>query len=507
MLFNLKVLVYLDLLLLIGLLGFREALPRSARDMISPKVVALILATPAVALLSGNVYVFQAYLICAVAFTSRSRMELCCIYLLMLPMAPPLQFYISAGGTYLLSLASFSSINIGAVIGMMLTSGRVRRTDPMLDLSVVLLFLIVTFIDLRGVTATAMLRFVLQSAIGVLPPYLLISRGAADHEDMRKQLLHLCLAAFLGSVVAAFGMVRNWDLYEPFYSALNVSQTMGSTALAIRGGLMRMGGPFEDYSAYGLFLAAIIASLPALRSSFSRIGFSAVSAVLLVGIFSTQSRGAWIGLITGFTLFQWLRGRRTMAAAIVVVGAIGYISLGTILAPTSRLGETFGVTGAARETVDYRKRLLTLGLEQIAAHPITGQSPDALIANLPELVQGQHIVDFVNAHLFIAMSTGLIGFAVWMVILVSAAVRVTSHSRRDPADLRRTGLSMVPAVILVSAGVSLVFTSLSDRNLYWLVLALGFAVPVVTRRGRLTRGVQASPDRKEEPRTLVATIR
>lgn len=482
MLFNLKVLAYLDVLLLIGLLGFRQALLPSSRSLVGPKVIALVLATPVVALVGGNNYVFHAYLICAVAFTSRTRMELCCTYLLMLPLMPSLQLDLRPGGLYLLGLKSFTSMNIGALIGLMITRGRVQRTDGLLDLLVLLLVLVLSSIGIRGVTATAILRLLVENALMVVPPYLLVSRTAVDMDDVRRLMTYLCLAAFLGSVVAIFGMVRRWDLYEPFFAALNVDQTFGSTALAVRGGRMRMGGPFTDYSAFGLFLAVVIVSLPVLRRPFSRGGFVVIAAGLLVGLFTTQSRGAWVGLLIGFAVFQGLRGRRSVAAAMIGGGALAYMVLGAILAPTSRLAETLGTSGASAQTGDYRWQLLRQGLEQVAAHPFTGQPPEDLEKNMAALVQGQHMVDFVNTHLYIAMVTGLSGFMIWAFIWLSTACRVMMRSGQGSEQARRTGLTMLPVAIIVTACISLTFTSMIDRNLYWLLIAVAFATPVLVRR-------------------------
>lgn len=497
--FNLKVLAYLDLLLLIGLLGFRHALLPSFRPMVGGKIMALVLATPVVALVGGNNYLFHAYLICAVGFTARTRLELCCIYLLMLPLVPSLQLNLIAGGIYFLGLKTYTSMNIGALIGLLLTRGRVRRTDPLLDLSILSIVLVISFIEIRGVTATTMLRVACETVLTIVPPYLLVSRTVTNTDDIRRVMLYLCLAAFLGSVVAIFGMLRRWDLYEPFFAALHVDQTLGSTSLAVRAGRMRMGGPFTDYTAFGLFLAVVIVSLPALRRPFSPPGFASVVAGLLIGLFTTQSRGAWVGLLVGFAVYQWLQGRRGISAAMLGGGALAYLALGAILAPASKLAETLGTGGDSAQTGHYRWVLLKKGLEQVAAYPVSGQRPVSLETNLAMLNQGQHMIDFVNTHLYIAMTTGLIGFAIWAMVWCSAAMRVVAHRRRISADVRRSGVAMLPAAIIVTTCVSLTFTSLIDRNIFWLLIATAFAVPVLVQRrvpARTHPKVDAAPSAK-----------
>ena len=487
MLISVKVLLYLEGLLVLGLLVFRASLAPQMRGLIGSRTVFVTLATPAVALLCSNVFILDAYLACAVAFTARTRVEMCGTYLLLLPMTPALQQDLYAGGTYLIPMMTFTALNIGGLLGLLLTRGRVRRTDAAMNAGVLVLALIFMFINARDVTGTGLLRVVISTALLLVPPYLIVSRSVADAEDVRRVLLLLCLAATLGSVIAIFGMLRRWDLYETLYGALGVDRPLTSSYLAVRGGRMRMGGPLGDYSAFGLFLAAVLVLQPSLRSAFRRNWFPVVSGLLVLGLFTTQSRGAWVALLVGYSVSLMLRRKGAVAAGWLAVAAMGYLALGALFAPSSHYADTLGTGGASMETAQYRQRLFSRGVEQVVAHPLFGQRPDQLIASLSDLVQGEHIVDFVNTHLYVAMSAGVPALIAWLAMWLVPVARLSGRRRKGAEWVQRSGILVAPAAVLVTVLVALIFTSPIDRNLFWLLIALGLATPALVPNGARRR--------------------
>lgn len=76
-----------------------------------------------------------------------------------------------------------------------------------------------------------------------------------------------------------------------------------------------------------------------------------------------------------------------------------------------------GFTDEGRGTIDYRKTLLTRGIEEVRKKPLLGDSPSNVIAKMSDLMQGEGIVDFVNGYLYTALVSGLIGLSVLVVAL------------------------------------------------------------------------------------------
>lgn len=488
MLFLLKTLVVIDVLMVMALVLFRYALAPQYRSIVSGKVVALALFTPIVALFSGNIFIFCGYLVLAVAFNSRSRAELAGTYAFMLPTMPILTVEYGVGSIYLLAVSTVAAMGLGALIGFAVTRNRRVLTRTRYDVAVVLLIGMFIFISGRDATATGLLRGLTVNMLGFAGPYLLVSRGLGSREDVERFLLRFSLGAVVTSVVGCFQAMTHWVVFEGYHHALNVPFPITSFSLAMRAGLMRTGGSMLDYSAGGLFLAAALALMPMLRSRFRPSGFWMVSAALVAGLIATQSRGAWVAAIVGMLFVAAYRGRWGRVAMLAGASAAAGIMI-QLFATSGRLAAIAGTTGEAGDTASYRQLLFSRGMEQIRARPLFGQPPEQLIANLPDLVQGQRIVDFVNAHLFIAMAAGVPLFLVWCYIWLMPIVdawRLRSR-RLDGADLMEA-----PAAIVVPVMVALVATSIVDRNLTWPTIALGLAGPCIAL-SRQRRAARANP--------------
>jgi len=289
--------------------------------------------------------------------------------------------------------------------------------------------------------------------------------------------MRLCLGGTLTAVTALFQARWHWVVFETYYQSLHLPFPLTSAYLSLRAGLLRTGGSMVDYGPGGLFLALIVALMPFTRSQFRPIGFWVICLVSLGGLIASQSRGAWVAAIIGLLFVAAYRGLWARAA-LLAGGAIAAEIFIFLFAATGRLAQIVGQTEEATGTVSYRKLLATQGVKQIQNHPLLGQPPDQLIANMPELVQGQHIVDFVNGHLFIAMAAGIPLFLIWCSIWLMPIVDAWKQRRR--AD----NFMEAPAVIIVTSLTALIFTSFIDRNLTWTTMALALAAPclIVTRR-------------------------
>ena len=480
---NIKTLVVIELLLIAGLALYRFALLPGQRRIVSTKVAVVILLMPSVAVLSGQIYVYFAFLIIVVAFSSRSRAELGSVFLLMLPMTPVLSFESSVGGTYIVPWSAPLSMFLGALIGFFVTRSRRAATRRSFDGAAVLLVLLFTYISTRDISATAAFRLAAVAVLNTAGPYLLLSRAVSTREDLDLLLLRLALGGVLASIVAVFETLRHWVVYQSLNDALHLPLILGSASMSVRGGRIRAGGPMVgDYSSAGLFFAVVLVILPFLKSRFRPAQFWLIALVLVGGLLATQSRGAWVAALVGFLALMAYRGRVWQAGVIGAVLVAAQAFLLPVLGAYLK-SDTFGSGGQASWTVEYRKRLLTRGLEQIAAHPIGGQTNKELYASLPDLVQGQHMVDFVNSHLYIAMAAGIPWFLVWVGIWSLPVIgawryRKLNRGRANPAE--------VPVVIIAVVMTALATMSLLDRNLTWPTAALAIAGPcfaLATTRG------------------------
>lgn len=489
MLYLLKTLFVIDVLMTLGLLLFRWALGPRGRDVVPGKLFALALLTPAVALFCGNIYLFCLYLAVVVAFNSRSRTELAGTYLFLLPLMPLLTVQAGVGGIYLLGISAVIALGMGALLGFAVTGGRTAPALPRYDLAAWAVVGLFVFMYNRDLSPTGLLRGLAANALGFIAPYLLVSRGARSAADVERLLLRLCLGGTLMAVTACYQARTRWVLFEAYYQTLHVPVPLTSASLALRAGLLRTGGSMVDYSSAGLFLASVLTLLPLLRHHFRAAGFWAVVAVLVGALFVTQSRGAWVAAIVGLVFVAACRGKWGRVL-LLAGGAVAAEAAILVFAKSGTLAQIAGRTEEAGGNVDYRRLLLSRGMDQIRSHPLLGQSPEQLIANMPDLRQGEHIVDFVNTHLLVAMAGGIPLFIIWCLVW---SMPVVEGWRRRGSGYGL--LAIAPAAIIVPAMVALAFTSPGDRNLTWPIVALGLMVPclAISRRARPGGARPAAP--------------
>jgi hypothetical protein len=499
MVYLLKTLVVIDVIVIIALILFHWALAPRYRSVISAKIIFLALFTPVVALFVGNIYLFWAYLAAIVAFNSRSRAELGGNFVFLLPLMPLLSVETRINGAYLFAISTVLAMGLGALVGFLITTNNRTFTVIRYDMALLALVGIFMFIYNRDLSITSLLRGLTINVLSFVGPYLLISRSIRTAEDVERILLRLCLGGTILAVTALFQARMHWVLFQTYYETLHVPFPMLSWTLALRAGMLRTGGSMVDFGPGGLFLACVLTLMPFLRPHFRTLGFWVVQLVLVGGIIASQSRGAWVAAIGGIIVVLAYRGAWSKLALVplLVASAIGAQVLLTMFTGSGPLAQIVGQTEEASGTVSYRKLLASRGLDQIIGHPIFGQHPDQLVANLPDLVQGEHIVDFVNSHLFIAMAAGIPLFFVWCWVWMAPVLETwyrRSRISRDPME--------VTMAIIVPSMIALTFTSLVDRNLTWAILALGLAGPcskLGQRRSTPALTVKDDPHRDRLP--------
>lgn len=464
MLYIIKTLFYIVVLLLASLLAYRWALRPDYKKLITPKIVLIVISVPFFALLNNNPYVFFAYLAIITAFNSQSKQDLAGTYLLLLPTMPSLTMDTGVGGIYLLNLSSIAAMGLGALVGSFVARSPRVRSPAFYDLCVLTLIAMFVFIYNRDGNLTVLLRGLTTYVIAFAGPFLLIRGCAKDSRDIEGLLVRLCAGGMIVAVTGIFQARWQWIIFETYHQTLHVPIPLTSAALSLRAGFLRTGGSMIDYTAGGMFLALIISIFPLFRSKFTSRGFYLVVLILLGGLVVTQSRGAWVAAIVGSIFVAAFR--KQWSRFVILTGGIAIAELSLLtFAKSSRLAEITGQTSEAVGTVDYRQRLFTLGIQQIKSHPIFGQTPENLSINLYELKQGQNIVDFVNSHLFVAMSAGLPLFFLWMSIWLFAVALEVNQRKKFP-------LLAVPSGMIVSCMTCLTFTSFVDRNTTWIIIAL-----------------------------------
>jgi len=500
MLVTIKLLMFIEALLIAGMLLFRFCQRRETRPVIKPLYIGAVLVTPAVGLFAGLYHFFYLFMLLLPFAAGRNRRTLLGLYLAVALQFPDLSQAYVLGPLYIGSVSALSIFNLGALIALMMVRGRERRTIGAINVCAWTMYVLMLISQARGYQLTVVWRLLDFWFLTFVPPYLLITRCVRTREDVSEAMMIFVWSAIICATLAIFESVRGWPLYQAIGYALHmpvIGQGLSAT-LSIRSGFLRAQGTVANPTTLGIFMAIGLMFAIGLKRYFIRSYFWMINAALVMGLIISQSRGAWIAAGVGYGLMLLYQRRYGLLGALAPIGLIAWAVSGSLSAE-GQLGQLLGKSGQGEFTANYRSNLLDRGLEEISKHP-TGQTPADLQISMHDLRQGEGIIDFVNTHLYVGLVAGVAGVALWFVVWlypVIAAYRAKSsrNGRRFKVPIE------APAAALVVCFVALSFTSMIAQNPTMVAISLGMIEATVrtTRRGAAAARPERKVKKAEEP--------
>jgi O-antigen ligase len=274
---------------------------------------------------------------------------------------------------------------------------------------------------------------------------------------------------------------------------------------ADRGGFTaRHSGPETDANFWGRTLVLWVPvaaglALPHLRRARG-IAAAGAGAMVVAGIYLTQSRGALLAAAMAGVLFLLLAGERyrryLFVVPVVVVFALALPGVGSRLATLGQLGEA--TQRAGEGSLVSRFEVMRQGATMFLEHPATGvgahnfRLADAEYARRSGLL-GVEPMAAHNAYIEMAAEGGIIGLATWLLFLGAPAYVALRVVRSGDGEDRLTAAAVISG--LAGWGFASLFLHISDLRP---ILLFG-AIAVVVDGRRL------APDRV--PRPLMSPAR
>ena len=193
-----------------------------------------------------------------------------------------------------------------------------------------------------------------------------------------------------------------------------------------------------------LGISAVLARL--VFGSRDRIWPALVLPAIIVALFLTLGRGAWVGTSIAVAVILSLKDFRLIAAVPVVVAVAFALAPDTV---TRRMTSVFDLKDPSNRD---RVAMLETGVAMIRAHPITGVGP-----NMVEKVYVQYrapgAVEQVNQHLHnvpmqIAAERGIpaLGVFIWFVVVLTRALMRMFREHQNRV-LAATGIASLVAML------------------------------------------------------------
>jgi len=208
--------------------------------------------------------------------------------------------------------------------------------------------------------------------------------------------------------------------------------------------------------------------------------------VLIVGIVLTQSRGAWLSLSAGLMVFALIYFRRMkLAIKPIFVLVMLFILIVTIFQPLGIVdklrsikeelfSETRTVSGNLRVTV-WRGTFY-----MISDNPVFGVGPGAFGSAYQKYQEAPWLYakNTHNQYLEYAAETGIVGFLLFIAIILSA-ILIVFRTRKEIADNVRYPLLAGAAAALFGSGAHAIidtdWSRISLYSIFWILMAIVLA--------------------------------
>ncbi len=350
-----------------------------------------------------------------------------------------------------------------------------RPGSLLLDIAVLSYPLFNIALTAPSVSLTGTVRSLVVMALDIVLPYFVLTRGLRSWADLKYVLVRFLAACMFAAAVGLLEFAVQRNIYSDLQWAFGTKWSLTHTLM--RGSVIRVQAMTSQPI---LFAAQLMLTLglwwAVARETTGRKGLSRLVDLALIAVLVfTFSRGPWLGaLVFALTLLALTRLKPGVVAAGLVVGAGAIVTVklaGLDESIMTGLKVVFGSTQEDAGSIEYRSRLLDTAIALVKQSPWVGVPNYA--AQMQSLVQGEGIIDLVNTYVGVALNSGLIGIALYLLpFVVSLAMlfrRLRVGSLRYSAE--ETRYHRVVVALLVGFLLT-IFTTSSFERLPFLMMFL-----------------------------------
>lgn len=340
-----------------------------------------------------------------------------------------------AGINNFLALAPFNILALAVLFPILFAGSQTRKqrgVGALADFCFLAFSVLSLALAFRDTTMTDGIRRFAAYVLTAFGPYIVFSRYYWSKDNLKIATLACAIPLIALSGVGLAETVLSWHMYANAVDNWNISFF---TRYLERSGYLRAYASVFGPITFGLFLTigfslALAVMASSKRRLFPMIGVMAVA----VGLIVTFSRGPWIGaafaaFIFAATVDKPLTGLMRFAGA----GFLAAIVLLMTPMGPKLIGMLPFIGEVESNTISYRQRLFDVGWPYVMKFPYFGSDDYLLAPELQGLVQGQGIIDIVNAYLQVALDRGLVGLALFLGVSGFAALNGLNAIKRARA--------------------------------------------------------------------------
>lgn len=330
---------------------------------------------------------------------------------------------------------------------------------PLGEKLLVFLMVLMFFLHMRGTTIGDSFRTSAALFVDWFLPYFVISR-IQSFNQLRTALIALTVSCTIISIFAVIEYAISTVVYYELVFKMNI--THGAPAITIRDGHVRavtttihslvLGMIFLEVIGINLALSSLIQQ-PWLRRGYF------IS--LLLGLFSTLSRGPWSSTIITALVYT-ISGRKAVSKTILLVMTffLAIMVLPSIPGGNKILNMVPFIGKSEQFNVAYRQELIPKSIEIVKRNPFFGVVDPNAEPEMEDMVQGEGIVDIVNTYLNIVLNYGLVGLTIfiwlflWSIFIVLRSLKYIKDKRSLRYNLGRAFCSTYIGLMAALSSIS-----------------------------------------------------
>lgn len=348
---------------------------------------------------------------------------------------------------------------------------------------ITLYFVIIIILDWRENSFTNAGRHTLDILWVTGLVVLVFMRCCQTQKSIESLFFGLLMAACFLSVISLFQAATGWKFYTEIPRELSTQYGNIYKIHYSRGSFLRTSATMTPIP-LGVYMAVATLLLFKFRTQARSLLFIGAFAGLFVfSIYTTGSRAAFLCMVILFGLYLFfnpkLKSIRVPLAFFFVVLLFPFIGVGGSFGSFTEY-DPYG-------TFEYRMRLFSVSLELMKENFLFGLRYYKEHPLMEQLIQGQGIIDVVNAYLHIVLRYGFLGliFLALVIFTISLGlVRLRRECEKNPQIQEMEKTVRTAMAIVLGFCISIATVSLVDRlEIYlWFFLAVGICLMQMVRK-------------------------
>jgi len=387
------------------------------------------------------------------------RIPAAAVLILMVALLPsaemPITNVAGVGVLFILSVPLFASLALLVTAGVRQPAKLPFELTGAGLISIVFLA-IYSWLEMRGSPVTTIARVVAQRVITFGVPCLILSQYRTERPEF------LIKALFFATIAASLIMVVEIVRVLPIYRGvieLRGGELSTDWGMLMRSGRFRALGPFRHALEASIFMGVAITMAAAMWMAGRRSPWVLLSALFAIaGLATTGSRSGMLAAGTGLLVLFVIRRNFAMAAVTLVAG-YGVSKIYAMNATADQIANS-----------EYRLNMLLNMPPLLKGHFLLGNNQAIASGLFDDFIQGEGIVDFVNAYLGILAIGGMLSLGLF---LASIGAMAWSWKRLKAAQPTPDELMLGQALIASIGAIAMALTvssGFSDAFLLMFVL-------------------------------------